>query len=634
MNQNCSTLLVLSFFYLLSPRSQFIPTIYPNFRIKFIKIQSPKFLFMRLSVIASILFIGIILSSWSFDENWKDKVDDSLLIKLMENNGAEYSCILMFENQANLTTAKSFSTKTEKGQFVFDELKRVAAISQNNVIELLENLEIPFQSFYLVNAIELKANREMIEVLASRSDIFHIADNPAVKMDRVMEAPQQLAPEWGISNIQADSVWAMGYRGQGVVVGGQDTGYEWTHPAIVNTYRGWDGSSADHDYNWHDAIHEINPLHGDSVPDPSLNPCGLDVAFPCDDHNHGTHTMGTMVGSDLANGIEIGVAPEAKWIACRNMERGYGMPSTYIECFEWFLAPYDIAGNNPDPSKAPHVINNSWSCPEMEGCNPSNWAMMETAVNNLKASGVVVVVSAGNSGGQGCGSVQTPSAMFEGSFSIGAIHQNDTIANFSSRGPVTIDNSFLLKPNVAAPGVGVLSCIRDSMYASFSGTSMAAPHVVGLVALLISANPELAGQVDAIEDIIEATAIPMLDDMTCGEFPGDQVPNAVYGYGRVNALAAVNQALQYSSIIDIDPNVRVVFYPNPFKDNLSVALFNFTGNTTFKLYDAAGKLMQQQEWNLMGDETREIDVNGLPKGVYFYQVSNGANTHEGKVMRF
>ena len=589
---------------------------------------------MRFVLGTFLLFTAIIFSSWSFDGNWKDKVDDSLLEKLMENDEAAFSCLLMFEGKPNLAQAKTFSSKTQKGQFVLDELRSTATISQKNVTEFLTSQQIPFQSFYLVNAIEIKAAIEMIEVLANRSDIFHIADNPAVKMEKVIEEPMQRAPEWGIVNIQADSVWALGYRGQGVVVGGQDTGYEWTHPAIVNTYRGWDGTNADHDYNWHDAIHSINPLHGDSIPDPSNNPCGLDVPFPCDDHNHGTHTMGTMVGSDPANGIEIGVAPEAKWIACRNMERGYGMPSTYIECFEWFLAPYDIAGNNPDPSKAPHVINNSWSCPEMEGCNPSNWSMMETAVNNLKAAGVVVVVSAGNSGGQGCGSVQTPSAMFEGSFSIGAISQNDTIASFSSRGPVTVDNSFILKPNVAAPGVGVLSCTRNNMYASYSGTSMAGPHVAGLVALLISANPELAGQVDAIENIIEATAIPMLDTMTCGAFPGDQVPNAVYGYGRVNALEAVKQGLIYSSILEVDPSIRVALYPNPFKDHLSIALFNFTGATSFTLFDAAGKLMQQQEWNLNGTETREINVNGLPNGVYFYQVSNGEQTHEGKVMRF
>jgi len=268
--------------------------------------------------------------------------------------------------------------------------------------------------------------------------------------------------------INADDVWAMGVRGEGVVVGGQDTGYEWTHPAISHAYRGNDGTIVDHNYNWHDAIHEISPLHNDPIILPENNPCGLDVNYPCDDHNHGTHTMGTMVGEDGDN--QIGVAPGAKWVACRSMERGYGMPSTYIECFEWFMAPTDLNNENPDPTQAPHVIANSWSCPEMEGCDSTNWNIMQTVVENLKASGVVVVVSSGNSGSQGCGSVSAPAAMFEASMTIGASAQNDTIAGFSSRGAVTVDGSLRLKPNVVAPGVAVRSCIRDSSYATWSGT--------------------------------------------------------------------------------------------------------------------------------------------------------------------
>ena len=105
--------------------------------------------------------------------------------------------------------------------------------------------------------------------------------------------------EWGILKTMADQLWAMGYRGQGVVVGGQDTGYEWSHSALRDHYRGWDGASADHDYNWHDSIHS----GGGS--------CGADSPVPCDDHYHGTHTMGTMVGDDGGSN-QIGMAPEAR----------------------------------------------------------------------------------------------------------------------------------------------------------------------------------------------------------------------------------------------------------------------------------------------------------------------------------
>src|SRR4029077_4971644 len=142
--------------------------------------------------------------------------------------------------------------------------------------------------------------------------------------------------EPGINWINAPDVWAQGFTGQGVVVGGNDTGYRWTHLALKNQYRGWDGSAADHNFNWHDSIHSGGGT------------CGADSQVPCDDDGHGTHTMGTMVGFDGGSN-QIGVAPGAKWIGWRNMDQGNGMPSTYSECFQFFIAPTDLNGNNPDP---------------------------------------------------------------------------------------------------------------------------------------------------------------------------------------------------------------------------------------------------------------------------------------------
>ncbi|MFM2392945.1 MAG: hypothetical protein RLZZ546_927, partial [Bacteroidota bacterium] len=263
--------------------------------------------------------------------------------------------------------------------------------------------------------------------------------------------------------------------------------------------------------------------------------------FPCDDNNHGTHTMGTMVGDDYA-GNQIGVAPLAKWIGCRNMDEGDGVLSTYVECFEWFLAPYPVGGNSAmgDPSKAPHVINNSWGCPTSEGCNNTNFSIMEMALNNLRNAGTVIVVSAGNSG-SACNTVKDPPAIFQNSFSVGASNSLDAIAGFSSRGVVSIDGSNRLKPNVVAPGVAVRSCINGTGYASYQGTSMAGPHVAGLVALIISANPSLAGEVDEIESIIQETSKRLTSTQNCND-PGTNIPNAVFGYGRIDALAAVKRA--------------------------------------------------------------------------------------------
>ena len=139
----------------------------------------------------------------------------------------------------------------------------------------------------------------------------------------------------------------------------RDTGVRWTHNAIKPHYRGWDGVTADHDYNWHDSIH-----------DSSGNPCGNDSPFPCDDSFHGTHTIGTAIGDD-GTGNQIGMAPGAKWIGCRNMDEGAGTPARYIECMEFFLAPYPIGGtpSQGDPTKAPDMTINSWGCPPSEGCS-------------------------------------------------------------------------------------------------------------------------------------------------------------------------------------------------------------------------------------------------------------------------
>lgn len=589
-------------------------------------------------IISALFFLAIILpSKLHATSPWEEKVD--ALVLLNTRNGGVVEYLVVLNEQADVSAAKSMRTKSEKGAFVFARLRETASRTQAPLLRITRKFQAEAQSFFVVNALLVKGTGiNLLRELATHPAVARIEPNPWVKMEQPFPDESEAmewrsAIEWGIQKIRADQVWAMGYTGQGVVVGGQDTGYEWTHPSIRNQYRGWDGQAADHSYNWHDAIREISPLHNDSTANASNNPCGLNAQAPCDDNNHGTHTMGTMVGDD-GQGNQIGVAPGARWVACRNMERGYGSPSTYIECFEWFLAPTDLGGTNPDPEMAPHVINNSWGCPQMEGCNSSNWATMEMVVANLKAAGIVVVVSAGNSG-SGCGSVRDPAAIFEQSFSVGATRSNDTIAGFSSRGAVTIDGSNRLKPNVAAPGVGVRSAVRNGNYAAFSGTSMAGPHVAGLVALLISANPELAGQVDLIEDIIERTAIPMLSSQNCGSFAGSQVPNAVYGFGRVDALAAVEDALQIVSSTGNESSAEQQFriYPNPFSDGFIFETPSFPGSVRLELFSMTGQKLWQRQWSGVGVRQENILMPELPSGIYTYRVVFSGGSTGGKLVK-
>ncbi|MBN1889656.1 MAG: S8 family serine peptidase [Thermoflexales bacterium] len=476
--------------------------------------------------------------------------------------GAQAEFLVVLAEQADLRHARQLGGKLEKGRYVRDVLWEKARASQAPLLEWLVARGIEHRSYYIVNMIWVKADRSVALALASRPDVARVEANPQIanlesqvanskaqlEAERVSHPPftriendgsvsletSYLKPETvfaiagvepGIAYVGAPEVWAMGYSGQGIVIGGQDTGYDWDHPALKAQYRGWDGATASHDYNWHDSIHA-----GGST-------CGADSPQPCDDHSHGTHTMGTAVGSDSANN-QIGMAPGAQWIGCRNMNQGVGTPATYLECFEFFLAPYPIGGTpaQGDAAKAPDVTINSWTCPPSEGCA---WGILQSAVEAQRAAGIMTVVSAGNAG-SGCSTVTEPPAIYDAAYTVGALNTgSDTIASFSSRGPVTIDGSSRAKPDIAAPGTDTRSSLPGTGYGLKSGTSMAGPHVAGAVALLWSARPEIKNQIDATEHILNQTAHPIAST-ACSSAGW---PNNVYGHGRLDVKASVERAL-------------------------------------------------------------------------------------------
>ena len=470
--------------------------------------------------------------------------------------------------------------RTARATELYHTLTSRAQQSQAPLRAWLDANGIPYRPFYIVNMIEVRGDAAAAQALRRFAAVDRLAANPLVSgqnvlppaifqkassflengevvlagQDNAMPAQAALDLPYGLTYTHAPAVWDLGFRGQGIVVASQDTGVQWDHPALKERYRGWDAQQAKaaHAYNWFDAW-------GDSS-------CASDPQIACDDSGHGTHTVGTMVGAGADSGYSVlGMAPDAQWIGCRNMLNGEGTPASYAACFEFMLAPYPQGGDpftDGRPELAPHIINNSWSCPADEGCDADS---LRRVVETVRSAGQLIVASAGNYG-PACSTVQFPIGMHDAVFSIGAHDSAGALASFSSRGPVTSDGSNRLKPDLVAPGVSVLSAYPTASYGYLSGTSMSSPHVAGAAALLWSAAPELIGNVDLTEQVLIKSATPVPDSQ-CLPGVAPVTPNPAYGYGRLDVYAAVEMALTPWQVA-----VKVVDAAGEPRDNVPVVI--------------------------------------------------------------
>jgi subtilisin family serine protease len=510
--------------------------------------------------------------------------------------GESTQFIVFMEDQADLSAAYSMTDQDARGWYVYNTLKEHAEQTQAPVIDQLEASGVEYTSFWAANMIVVEGDRALAEALAARPDVKVIeSDEPTdwiLDEGSLEEVDQADAVDFitpGVNNVQAPPLWSLGYNGQGIVVANQDTGVRWTHAALKSKYRGWDGVNANHNYNWWDAIHV--QLTGDGgTSSPATNPCGRNITAPCDDQGHGTHTTGTMIGDGGAGTSnspnQVGVAPGARWIACRNMDSGNGRPSTYSECFQFFIAPTDLNGQNPNPSLRPHVMNNSWGCPPSELCAANT---LKTIVENTIAAGIFVVASAGNDG-SACSTVQDPPGIYASAFSVGAINgSSNALASFSSRGPVSVDGSGRMKPDLSAPGQSVRSSTRtsDTSYGGMSGTSMASPHVVGVVALLWSARSNLVRDIPRTEYLLTRSANPAVsvpnNAAGCGGIAS--IPNNHFGWGRVDVMAAYNLEPSLYQTISFDALANKIYGEADFAVNASASsglavTFSAAGNCT------------------------------------------------------
>ena len=475
--------------------------------------------------------------------NTEIQVEPALLAEMAENGRAGY--LIYFKEKADLSPAYNMDWEA-RGHYVVKALQEAAEASQKNVRAYLDNAGVRYNHFWIDNIVIVESSDLTVlngllafnEIASIRAEVENVLIEPeaAVKTGTEPAPNAVLAPEPNLVRVKATDTWALGFRGQGMVIANIDSGVRHTHNALVNQYRGnLGGGTFNHNYNW-------------------LDPDAATTA-PVDTNGHGTHVMGTMVGYD-GGANEIGVAPEAEWIACRGCLTNSCSSNALLTCAQWVAAPYPIGDpGSPDPNMRPLAVNNSWG-----SCQQSYDPWYQGVVDAWHAGGVYPIFANGNA--SNCGYSSPPGLNTVGNpgrygnvTGVGSSGtSNGLYAPHSNWGPT--DNLDTvnpqtgwadLKPQVIAPGVSIRSSVpsSDGAYESsgWTGTSMSAPHVTGMLALMIQAAPCLAGDYATLETIIEQTATPIFYNDGVGG--GPRWPNYASGWGEIDVLAAVTMASGY-----------------------------------------------------------------------------------------
>jgi subtilisin family serine protease len=443
---------------------------------------------------------------------------------------------------------------------VVNVLREAAQSSQPLLLDYLEAKKATgtvegFTPYWITNMVIVSATKAELFKISDRPDVEAIEPNFRAVLIEKAGKPYLGSPALGIGvtnsliAINADRVWReLGYTGTGVLVANMDTGVDGDHPALIDRWRG----------NWH----PWQECWRDAL--------GGGTTYPVDYNGHGTHTMGTMAGASHATGDTVGVAFDAQWIADNSINQGVSpaFDNDVLGAFQWFTDPDGNPGTTDD---VPDVLQNSWGIDSRFGYDYQDcdyrW---QAAIENCEAAGVVVTFSSGNEGPSSqshrspANIINTPTT----NFAVGAVDCENygwpyPIASFSSRGPSDCDG-LTIKPEVSGPGVSVYSSYPGGGYIRMSGTSMAGPHVAGVVALMRQANPN--ADVVTIKDALMSTS---RDLGTGGE-------DNNYGWGIVDAYAAVLAVSQP----DTEPPTVTVTDPNGGEVLNAGAVYTITWDAT------------------------------------------------------
>ncbi len=411
---------------------------------------------------------------------------------------------------AEKAAAAPMKSRADRIKAVSNSLKSYVGRNETAIENYLGTISTePIERYWIAPAFRATVPVSTLTTLANMSGVKTVIENATVSFDPPVEVERATAPDLSatvaqpLQQLNVPYLWQKGLTGQGRLICSFDTGVEYDHPALASKWRGLSESLSS---TWFSKVAPDNP--------------------PADAVGHGTHTMGIMLGSDGAD--TIGVAPGAQWITAGVIDQGRPLATTIadiLEAFQWALNP---DGDSTTTDDVPDVILNSWGIPKglFTPCDQT----FATVIGNVEAAGIVTIFAAGNEGPNPM-TLRNPADMATtplNTFSVGAVDNYNAVASFSSRGPSSCDQTSI-KPEVVAPGVSIRSSWKDGGYKVLSGTSMAAPYIAGLVALMRQYNP------DATVEQIKNALISAADDL------GVTGEDNSYGYGIVDA----SQVLKY-----------------------------------------------------------------------------------------